>query len=163
MSLFCDLPMVPPRMTPTKSFLQGLMALCMAVCFVASGHPVVVSLGQEAACCADDVCGCTSPAASAEGSCCSVPAADEAQGCCGGSKKPASQPAPEGPAWQSRCFCGGDGPVVVVLGSPVRFDAHAVAVGLVPKAPNRTPRNVELEPESRKPEPKGPVPWKKWS
>lgn len=36
--------------------LHALAALCMAACFLVSGHPILVSLGQEAACCVEDAC-----------------------------------------------------------------------------------------------------------
>ena len=158
--------------TPKKSFLQAVMALCMGACFLVSGHPIVVSLGQEATCCADDVCACTSPGggsdncsnAAAVKSCCSDSAVKDAESCCGGAELESDAGADpvQGPAWQSRCFCGGDGPVVVVLGSPVRFDAARAAASLHPKTAACTPLDLRLEPESWKPEPKSPVPWKEW-
>lgn len=150
-----------------KRLLHALMALCMAACFLVSGHPIVVSLGQEATCCVDDACCCTAPGAvdRAAKSCCTAPAVGEPGDCCAGAEAgpDTTSEKPSGPAWQSRCLCGGDGPVVVVLGSPVRFGGTQVEAGSQPKIPCGAPLNVDLAPKSWNPEPKSPVPWKKWA
>ena len=155
--------MARPLKIPRKRLLRAVMAICMTACFLVSGHPIVVSVGQEAPCCGEGVCECTRPDSGAISpqSCCSASELNDVAGCC---SEADPKPQPEasehsGPTCQSRCLCGGEGPVVVVLGSPVRFDAAREAAGLEPKAAIYPPQDLGLEPESRKPEPTCPVPW----